>query len=154
MRRWIALGALSLLCIALGAWILWRGREDDPRKVITESIQAAREGDVARYLACFRGDVADRLRQALEEQGEDAFARDIALRADQIVGVAMTPVEGSDGSPGQVTLEVEWVFRDRNERQQVRLQRTWRGWTIVEMAGGVTVKMPISYGTSIDGTSQ
>jgi hypothetical protein len=54
-----------------------------------------------------------------------------------------------DASADRIVLDVELVFADRIERQQMCLTAKGAGWTIESITGTNMLKPPVAYGTPV-----
>lgn len=124
------------------------GGESDPRDTIYRMLDAARDGDVEAYLSCYAGDLADRLRQSRNETTTEDFAAYLAERNRAIKGVAVSEPESV--STEQVRIRVEYVYADRNEAQQLYLEKAGGAWRISRLDAAAHVETPVPYGTPVD----
>ncbi len=158
---------ITLIAAALGviAWnqggfdALWRGtsyeggflgigasKEAEPRDVIYAMLDAARDGIVDDYLDCYVGQMDRTLRQSLEEMGADRFSKFLRERNRDIKGIAMNaPKEVGH----EAEVRVEYVYADRNEVQEIYLERTGGGWKIARVSDIRRVETPVPYGTPV-----
>ncbi len=158
MMKRLTAGVLTLVTAGV---LLWTGTRREPPRIesspsLVESppvqeeptlaaleflrgtLEAARKGDVAAYLASFAGTLRQRLQHEVEQRGHEVFAADLKRAARARKGHALYAPE-PDG-PGAYVITVESVYPDRNERQTYRLERTNDTWriTAVEPARGHT----------------
>lgn len=142
--------AIAVVVLLLGGFLVARPRaEGSAEATVQASFDAAKRGAVREYLACFGGELARQLTAARRESGGEAFARDLQARVGQIQGLVLS--KGAAAEPGgeDATLQVEVVFRDRNEVQDYKLTNQWGRWRIVWIGPATSVKMPIPYGTPV-----
>ncbi len=126
------------------------GGETDPRDTIYRMLDAARDGDVdvEAYLSCYVGELSDRLRQSRNETTTQDFAAYLAKRNRAIKGIAVSEPEAV--STEQVRIRVEYVYADRNEVQQLYLEKAGGAWKISRVDAAVHVETPVPYGTPVD----
>ena len=121
-------------------------KELEPRDVIYAMLDAARDGIVGDYLDCYAGQMERTLRQSLEEMGEERFAAFLRERNEDIKGIAMNaPKEAGD----EAEVRVEYVYADRNEVQEIYLQRRDGDWKIARVSEIRRVETPVPYGTPV-----
>lgn len=118
----------------------------EPRDAIYAMLDAARAGSVDEYLGCYAGQLERTLRQSMEEMGSQRFADFLRERNRDIKGIAMNAPE-EVGSEAQV--RVEYVYADRNEVQQIYLQRQGEDWKISRVSEIQRVETPVPYGTPV-----
>ncbi len=137
-------GFLTLIVMVVIAWAGLRPpferqgpREQDaefasPAETQVYSLlRSAREGDVAAYLATFDRPIRARIEREIDEQGRDTFAAALRQAARSRKSRAVfAPVPEGDGS---VSVVVESVYPDRNERQTYRLGQRPEGWLVTEV---------------------
>ncbi|MBI4578259.1 MAG: hypothetical protein HY718_01060 [Planctomycetes bacterium] len=118
-----------------------------PEDTVSAFFDAAGRGDDDAYLKLVSGNLLDTLRSARDQVGPDAFRANLRRSAAGIKGLAVTrrPDAGADF----VTLEVEIVFADRNERQQMLLARQPGGWVIASIDTALATKPAKTYGTPV-----
>ena len=124
---------------------LTQRQESTPQDAIYAMLDAARAGNVAKYLAYYSGDVA----QALERARADSpdFAQYLRDSNAQLKGIAiMEPQQQPDG---QMQLRVEYVYQDRNEAQFFYLAKAFGGWKITRVENSERVKTLLPYGTPV-----
>lgn len=119
----------------------------DPVDTINRMVDAAGKGDVEAYLACFSGPMERRLRQTLEEMTRDGFAKYLVETNQRIKGFAMYEPERI--SEREVEVRVEYVYADRNEAQQVYLEKRADQWTIARVDDTERVETLVPYGTPV-----
>ena len=108
-------------------------------------LDAAREGNVNKYLASYSGQMETSLRQAITESPD--FGKYLKDSNAAIKGVAiMEPEQVNDR---EVKARVEYVFQDRNEVQSMFLDKTSSGWKIVRVDSAERVKTLVPYGTPV-----
>ena len=121
--------------------------EPTPEDAIYGMLDAARSGDVKKYLAFYSGSMETSLRQSISESSEAAFRQYLEDTNRALKGVAvLAPEKISDR---EVKAQVEYVFQDRNERQTMYLEKTARGWKITRVDSTERVKTLIPYGTPV-----
>lgn len=121
-------------------------REHEPRDVIYAMLDAARDGKVEAYLACYAGQMERTLRQSHAEMGPERFAAFLRERNQDIKGIAMNaPEETGD----ETRVRVEYVYADRNEVQMFFLNRTEGAWKIARVGEIRRIETPVPYGTPV-----
>lgn len=141
--------ALGVVAIRQSGWRPMRSRvEATPQDVIYGVLDAAREGNVRQYLAGYTGPMETSLRQAVAESTEAGFARYLRETNAPIKGVAI--LEPQPVSEREVKVRVEFVYQDRNEAQQMYLEKTAGGWKIARVDAAERVKTLIPYGTPVE----
>ncbi|MCB9383008.1 MAG: hypothetical protein H6509_00215 [Bryobacterales bacterium] len=126
------------------------GAKDEPtppRETIYAMLDAARDGDVAAYITCYTGAMARQLEQSRDEMTPEGFAKYLVERNREIKGVAINEPEMA--SDTQARIRVEYVYEDRNEVQQVELERQDGRWRISSVDSAQRVKTLVPYGTPV-----
>ena len=128
---------------------LFSGSEEPetPTDTINRMMDAARDGDVDGYLACFSGQMEKTLRQSVTEMSNSGFADYLQTNNKQIKGFAM--YEPTEVSERAVDLRVEYVYADRNEAQIFRLEKLSNRWAITKVDGIERVETIVPYGTPV-----
>ncbi|MEK7404090.1 MAG: hypothetical protein AAB225_03190 [Acidobacteriota bacterium] len=121
--------------------------EPTPQDAIYGMLDAAREGDVRKYLAGHTGQMEAALRAALAEKSEAGFAQYLREFNAPIKGVAIT--EPQPLSDREVRVRVEYVYQDRNEAQNMYLEKVAGAWKIARVDAAERVKTLIPYGTPV-----
>ncbi len=122
-------------------------RPPEPRDTIYQMLDAARAGDAGAYLRCFTGQMEATLGQSQSEMGSRAFSRYLVGTNKEIKGVALAePVALTDR---EVRVRVEYVYQDRNEVQQMFLEKTAEGWRIARLDSTERIKTLVPYGTPV-----
>ena len=121
-------------------------KRTEPRDVIYAMLDAARDGIVDDYLDCYSGQMERTLRQSLEEMGTERFSDFLRERNRDIKGIAMNaPKESGD----EAEVRVEYVYVDRNEVQEIYLERSAGEWKIARVSEIRRVETPVPYGTPV-----
>jgi hypothetical protein len=110
------------------------------------TMNAARAGDVSRYLAGYTGPMRVALQRSLDDSGRAAFAGYLESLDAGVKGLAVS-VEVGGGREGKA--RVERVYQERNEVQVVYLEKERGAWRIARTDGDQAVKAPIRYGTPL-----
>ena len=159
MKKWVVGIGLAISLTALALLLRYRdeipemrprfgsSRPQTPTAAFSALIGAARDEDVAAYLRLTDGDLRRSLERTHSELGTEGFREHLREFAGGIKGVAVPGGEPSDADV--VSLDVEIVFADRNERQRVTFARRGGGWVITSMERAQMVKPPIPYGTPV-----
>lgn len=108
-------------------------------------LDAARNGNVARYLASYTGDMAQSLARVKSDSAD--FVEYLRDSNAALKGIAV--MEPQPQPDGQVELGVEYVYQDRNEAQFFFLAKTRDGWKISRVETSKRVKTIIPYGTPV-----
>jgi len=142
----LVVGGLVALAIVLRKPA--RRLPETPEDAVNAFFDAATRGDDEAYLALVDGELRESLRNTRSQVGAEAFRRDLRKSVSGIKGLA---VARSDAAPsGQVALDVEIVFADRKERQQVLVShQAGRGWIITAIGPAEATKPAIPYGTPV-----
>jgi hypothetical protein len=121
----------------------------EPRDAIYKMLDAARIGDAAAYLACYTGQMETMLRQSQAEMGAQKFSQYLIDSNKEIKGIALSePVSLTDR---ESRVRVEYVYQDRNEAQQVYLEKAAGGtWRIARVDSTERVKTLVPYGTPVN----
>jgi hypothetical protein len=122
-------------------------REPAPRDAIYAMLDAARDGDVAAYLACYAGELTKRLEQSRDEMTAEGFAAYLKKTNAEIKGIAIN--EPEQASDSRVRVRIEFVYADRNEAQTVYLEKSGRDWKIVGLDSAERVPTLVPYGTPV-----
>lgn len=123
-------------------------KEPEPRDVIYRMLDAARDGDLDAYLNCYSGEMAKRLAQSVVEMTPDGFTGYLTRSNAEIKGIAINePVLTSETD---AEVRVEFVYADRNEAQQMFLEKLASGWKIRRVDAAVRVKTLVPYGTRVN----
>jgi hypothetical protein len=123
-------------------------KQAEPRDVIYRMLDAARDGDVDAYLSCYSGEMARRLGQSVTEMTRAGFAGYLTKSNAEIKGIAINEPVLTSGSDAEV--RVEYVYADRNEAQQMFLEKAGGDWTIRGVDAAVRVKTLVPYGTPVN----
>ena len=144
--------AILALGIALGQKDGWRFGHPakvpaSPQDAIYGMLDAARNGNVAAYLASYTGGLAAGLSESIRESTEAGFAKYLRDSNAAIKGVAVG--EPQPVSDGEVSVRVEYVYQDRNEAQIMHLEKAGNDWKIARVDGAERVKTLVPYGTPV-----
>lgn len=116
-----------------------------PQDAIYGMLDAARNGDVKRYMASYTGQMAQSLERAqAESQDFAAYLRDSNAALE---GIAVMDPQAQ--SEREVKVQVEYVYQDRNEAQVYYLEKTGREWKISRAEPAEQIKTIIPYGTPV-----
>ena len=146
----LAMGARSGK-IALG-WPLFSFKtiEDTdaaPQDLIYTMLDAANAGDSETFVSCFSGEIERKLRQTQIEMTPRRFSHYLASTHQTIKGVAIEgPVLVHDR---EVKIQLEYVYQDRTEVQQISLCKETGGWRITSLDSSRPGDTLVSYGTSV-----
>ena len=152
----IHVASVTALLLAVGIavglkkdWLLLRPPNSPagPQDTIYGMLDAARTGNVASYLGNYTGALEASLREAIRESTEKGFAKYLQDSNVTIKGVAVS--EPQQVSESVVSVRVEYVYQDRNEAQNLRLERVNSEWKIASVDGAERVKTLVPYGTPV-----
>lgn len=118
-----------------------------PQDAIYGMLDAARTGDVKAYLANYSGQMSTALQQSISETTEPKFAQYLKDSNAAIKGVAIS--EPQQLTDTQVKVRVEYVYQDRNEAQQMYLEKQAGIWKITQVDSTERVKTLVPYGTPV-----
>src|SRR5260370_17478263 len=111
----ILLGALSVAAWRNGAFNTARVPKPDPapQDPIYSMLDAAREGNAAKYLSFYTGQMQSSLTQTQTEQGNEAFSRYLKESNAAIKGVALQEPQAL--TDREVKVRVENAYQHRNQ---------------------------------------
>ncbi len=118
-----------------------------PQDTIYAMLDAARDGDPAKYLACYTGQMLTSLEQSVNETGKDGFIKYLKDSNAPIKGVAIN--EPQVLTDREVKVRIEFVYQERNEVQFMYLEKAGSGWKIARVDATERVKTLIPYGTPV-----
>jgi hypothetical protein len=122
-------------------------QEASPQDAIYRMFDAAREGKVSEYLAMHTGKMETALRAAIQEQTEAGFASYLRQTNAPVKGLALQDPEQL--TDREVRVRVEYVYEDRNEVQQIYLEKTAGQWKISRVDAAERIKTIVPYGTPV-----
>ena len=148
------IATVIVLALALGL-VVWKRSgwkpsmrstaETTPQDAIYAMLDAARAGNVNKYLASYTGPMVDPLKQTISESPD--FSKYLRDSNAAIKGIAIQEPEVV--SANEMKARVEYVFQDRNEVQFMYLQKTPAGWKIARVDSAERVKTLVPYGTPV-----
>jgi hypothetical protein len=155
LRQAVTIAVLAAAgALALGMKAGWRlpqpssgAAQSSPQDPIYAMLDAARQGSVTAYLACYTGAMRTALDASVRESGTEAFARYLRDSNAAIKGVAMNEPEPL--SPAESRVRVEYVYQERNEMQNLYLEKSAGAWKISRVDGAERVKTLVPYGTPV-----
>jgi hypothetical protein len=118
-----------------------------PQDTIYAMLDAARDGDPAKYLACYSGQMLTSLEQSVNETGKEGFTKYLKDSNAPIKGVALN--EPQVLTDREVKVRVEFVYQERNEVQFMYLEKSGSAWKIARVDATERVKTLIPYGTPV-----
>jgi hypothetical protein len=124
---------------------LTQRQEATPQDAIYAMLDAARAGDVTKYLACYTGEMSQSLNRARAESQD--FAKYLRDSGAGLKGIAV--MEPQPQPDGQMQLRVEFVYQDRNEAQFFYLAKASGEWKISRIETSERVKTLLPYGTPV-----
>jgi len=119
-----------------------------PQDAVNAMLDAARDGDVKRYLAAYTGSIETALRHSVAESSDAQFRKYLLDTNAALKGVAVTAPEAT-ASDREVKVRVEFVYQDRSEAQTMDLEKTASGWKIARVDSAERVKTLVPYGTPV-----
>jgi hypothetical protein len=155
-KRKAQIVTIAVLACVVGVVIVKRWRpaiapgpvakeEAAPQDAIYAMLDAAREGDVNKYIASYTGQMETSLKQAIAESPD--FSKYLKDSNAAIKGVAIA--EPQQTGDREMKARVEYVFQDRNEVQFMFLEKTPQGWRIARVDSAERVKTLVPYGTPV-----
>jgi hypothetical protein len=149
----ILAGALALAAAKRTAWgpvaiLRTTATAATPQDTVYRMLDAARDGDVRKYLTCYTGQMESSLRQIVKEKGESSLADYIRAFNNTVKGVALQ--EPQSVAANEVRMRVEFVYSDRNEAQIYDLQQSAGEWRIATQENTQGVKAVMPYGTPVE----
>ena len=129
------------------SWKAWRAvaaarAPSSPEDGIYAMFDAARAGDAHAYLDCFSGTLRNQLAAAAKEDAK--FKEYLVSQNSAVQGMAVTVTERPNADEARA--RVEYVYRDHNEVQNVRLQRGGGRWRITSIDGAQPLQPLVPYG--------
>jgi hypothetical protein len=118
-----------------------------PEDAIYDMLDAARAGDVVRYLASYSDAMAASLRQSFSGKPESDFARYLQESNSTVKGVTVMPPRWITDREAKV--RVDYTYVDRTERQDLWLEKSGKSWKIARVGVAEQVKTAIPYGTPV-----
>ena len=118
-----------------------------PQDAIYSMLDAAREGDVKKYLSFYTGQMEGSLKQTIAESGEPSFAKYLRESNASVKGIAIN--EPQPLTDREVKVRVEYVYQDRNEVQYMYLEKAGDAWKIARVDAAERVKTLVPYGTPV-----
>lgn len=142
----------ALLLTALLGFFVYKQRtpateSGQPESVIWRMVDASRSADPQRYLACYTGEMQRFLRQNLEEMGSAKFREYLSNSLRPVKGIAVSAPETT--APSEKRVLVEYVYEDRNEKQQIYLRQVGKEWKIFRVEAAQRIKTLVPYGTPV-----
>lgn len=114
-------------------------------------IEAAQQGDVARYRQCFTGDLLRELDTRLAAKNSPQNPGDkLKAAVTGLMGVAVSPAELLP-TADRAEAVLDLVFADHNARQKVVLRRVDGEWKIESWTEPTRLRPDILYGTPVEG---
>ena len=141
---------VTVIGLALGFIFLLRKEDkptvktDRPQDIIYEMFDAAKAGNIRKYLNCFAPDLRKALDQRRRDQGNAAFREYLKDRSVPVTGIALSNDRFGESSG---TVEVEWVHREWKEVQTVTLRRIGGAWRVARLSEARREKLIVPYGT-------
>ncbi|MBL8228479.1 MAG: DUF4878 domain-containing protein [Bryobacterales bacterium] len=139
-------GAVQLPAVPAGSFAVEK-TEATPQDTIYKMFDAARDGNVAAYLALHTGQMETSLRTAIQEQTEAGFAKYLRDTNAPIKGIALQQPDLITDREAKV--RVEYVYQDRNEVQQVYLEKSNGKWKINRVDAVERIRTLVPYGTPV-----
>lgn len=153
-KRTVSQTLTALLLTSLLGFFAYKERvrapttqSEQPESVIWRMVDASRSADPERYLACYTGEMRRFLGQNLEEMGSDKFREYLSNSLRPVKGVAVSAPEST--SPSEKRVSVEYVYEDRNEKQQIYLRQVGHEWKILRVEATERMKTLVPYGAPV-----
>ncbi|MCW5977963.1 MAG: DUF4878 domain-containing protein [Bryobacteraceae bacterium] len=124
-----------------------RRGESSPQDVVYGMLEAARGGDVGRYLSYYSDELRTALKRAAAEASRNDFARYLRESHAPIKGIAITEPETL--SADEASVRVEFVYKDRTEAQTMRLRRIGGVWRIAQLDPAARAETVVPYGAPV-----
>jgi len=142
-----ALGVVVVQKTDIGVSIrgLTQGAEPTPQDAIYAMLDAARAGNVKKYMANYTGQMEQSLQRARADSAD--FAKYLRDSNAALKGIAV--MEPQALSDREVKARVEYVYEDRNEVQFFYLENSRQGWKISRVESAERVKTLVPYGTPV-----
>jgi hypothetical protein len=143
----VALGVVVVRKTDIGSSIRGFAQRADPtpQDAIYAMLDAARTGDVKKYMATYTGQMEQSLQRAKTESAD--FAKYLRDSNASLKGIAV--MEPQSLSDREVKARVEYVYEDRNEVQFFFLEKSRDGWKISRVESAERVKTLVPYGTPV-----
>lgn len=144
---------LTLVLIGTGVWFASRNQPVQasagatPEDAINAMLDASRRGDANAYFSFFTDTMRPQLEASRQQMGDARFREYLQESQAPVVGVAT--MKKADVRPDLVRYEVEFVYKDKNQRQLVELKKEGDRWRIDSMGQAIYVKPLIPYGTKV-----
>jgi hypothetical protein len=122
---------------------------DTVERCLERMLAAARAGDMAAYVACFDGELRDRVQAGIAGQPPERAAAELRAGEADLKSFATHRLERP--GPNQAVVTLERIYSRRHDVQRVRLRRDGEGqeWKIVELVPVERVAPQIPYGTPV-----
>jgi len=133
----------------LANWRLETTAAATPEDTIWRMSDAAREGDARTYIDCFSGALKQTLQKTAAEMGEAQFSQYLNKLNDEMTGIAVSDLERMNEQTA--TLNVEFVYRGKNETQKHHFTRVDGVWKIDRVDAAEHVKPLLPYGAEAGG---
>ena len=147
----ILAAALVLVGARRGGWkpssVMQSTLPATPQDTVYRMMDAARDGDVKKYIECYTGAMQSSLRQVVTEKGEAALADYIRGFNSVVKGVAIQ--EPQTMADGRICLRADFVYSDRNETQVLYLTQAG-GWKIEKQETAQGTNTVVRYGTPVE----
>jgi hypothetical protein len=146
----VLLLALTLAIVQNSRWQAARPASSEPSgppDTIYAMLDAARSGNVSKYLARYTGPMLASLQASLRDTTEAAFSKYLLDSSRAVKGIALGEPQLSGAR--EASVRVEFVYQDRNEVQIMRLEKENGEWRISSVDGQERVKTLVPYGTPV-----
>jgi hypothetical protein len=117
-----------------------------PEDAVYAMLDAARVGNVRAYLDCFSGSLKDQLVATVRESTEGKFKSYLTTQNAAFQSIAVMVTDRGDT---QAIVRLEYVYKDRNEVQNVELKKEGTSWKISNVEGAQPMRTLIPYGTPV-----
>jgi hypothetical protein len=117
---------------------------------VEDAYEAAKDGNLDRYLEQFADPLRSRLALTRAEKGDGYLREYLARLTAPLKGLAVRVDRKELTGPGTTRVPVEFIYADRNETQWFSLHRAGGWWRISGVEGVRAAKTLIPYGTPIE----
>jgi len=141
---------VTLVLVAVGFGLLVskdstpKATAEKPEEILYEMFEAAKSGQVRKYLKCFGPELRVELEQRQRDQGKSAFRQYLIDWCQPVKGIALSDKAFEDD---RGSVKVEWVFGDHNEEQVATLRKLNGAWRITGLTEGQRREQLVPYGT-------
>ncbi|MBV9468013.1 MAG: hypothetical protein JO316_22620 [Abitibacteriaceae bacterium] len=117
---------------------------------VENAFEAARKGDLERYLSQFTNPLREQLNRTRTQQGEGYLRRYLTQLTGTIKGVAVDLTRKEEVGPDLVRIHVELIYADHNESQPFVMRQENGSWRISKIESLRSAPTLIPYGTPLE----